>query len=132
MFAFTVITWHCRHHHSQHSHHHHHHHHHHQERDSLFVPSLHTSTIVCSALSPWSKTGAFFYPRYFDLQFVIIKGLGLVMIIMKMTIRYPESWRGTACSLPRTTYFVPPLSSYRLSYDDDDDSDDNDDHPQSS
>lgn len=35
-----------------------------QERDSLFVPSMHTSTIVCSALSPWSKTGAFYYPRW--------------------------------------------------------------------
>merc|ERR1712073_179135 len=59
------------------------------ERDSLFVPSMHTSTIVCSALSPWSKTGAFYYPRY------------------------PESWRGTACSLPRTGYLLPTLSSYR-------------------
>merc|ERR1711990_934783 len=62
---------------------------HSMERDSLFVPSMHTSTIVCSALSPWSKTGAFFYPRY------------------------PESWRGTACSLPRTGYLVSPFSSYR-------------------
>merc|ERR1739842_7743 len=62
---------------------------HSMERDSLFVPSLHTSTIVCSALSPWSKTGAFFYPRY------------------------PESWRGTACSLPRTGYLVSPFSPYR-------------------
>ena len=35
-----------------------------QERESLFVPSMHTSTIVCSALSPWSKTGAFYYPRW--------------------------------------------------------------------
>ena len=31
-----------------------------------------------------------------------------------LPLRYPESWRGTACSLPRTGYLLPPFSSYRL------------------
>ena len=51
---------------------HHHHDPDHQERDALFVPSMHTSTIVCSALSPWSKTGAFFYPRFCRHEIIII------------------------------------------------------------
>lgn len=59
------------------------------DREELFSPSLQTSSIVCSALSPWSKSGAFYYPRY------------------------PESWRGTACTLPRTGYWIHPSSYYR-------------------
>ena len=40
----------------------------------------------------------------------------IMLIVMKMMLplRYPESWRGTACSLPRTGYLLPPFSSYRL------------------
>merc|ERR1712110_386396 len=52
-------------------------------------PDVRYATLLCNSLSPWSKTGAFYYPRY------------------------PESWRGTACSLPRTGYLLPTLSSYR-------------------
>jgi len=66
------------------------------EREELFTPSLHTSTIVCSAFTPWSKTGAFYYPRY------------------------PESWRGTACSLPRGGWWDRGATTrpgmYRQSY----------------
>ena len=37
-----------------------------------------------------------------------------IMMALMLPLRYPESWRGTACSLPRTGYLLPPFSSYRL------------------
>ena len=50
---------------------------------------------------------------------IIMMVVTMMMMATKMTMtptlqRYPESWRGTACSLPRTGYLLPTLSSYRL------------------
>eukprot|EP00092_Neocalanus_flemingeri_P025736 GFUD01027900.1.p1 GENE.GFUD01027900.1~~GFUD01027900.1.p1 ORF type:complete len:158 (-),score=9.90 GFUD01027900.1:164-637(-) len=54
---------------------------------------LHYSSLLSNSLTPWSKTGAFYYPRY------------------------PESWRGTAASIPalRREYFywTNPARYYR-------------------
>ncbi|XP_023346954.1 uncharacterized protein LOC111715808 isoform X2 [Eurytemora carolleeae] len=34
--------------------------------DIAELPTIRTSTIVCTPLSPWNKTGEFYYPRYRD------------------------------------------------------------------
>merc|ERR1719422_1350297 len=56
-------------------------------------PDLHYATLLCNSLSPWSKTGAFYYPRY------------------------PEGWRGTASCTPpmrrEFTYWTNPARYYR-------------------
>merc|ERR1712055_1149733 len=56
-------------------------------------PDVHYSSLLCSSLTPWSKTGAFYYPRY------------------------PESWRGTSVSTPALRreyyYWTNPARYYR-------------------
>ena len=57
------------------------------------VTDLRYASLLCSPHSPWSKTGAFYWPRY------------------------PEAWRGTAsCSSPRGrefNYWTSPTRYYR-------------------
>ncbi|XP_023346952.1 uncharacterized protein LOC111715808 isoform X1 [Eurytemora carolleeae] len=60
--------------------------------DIAELPTIRTSTIVCTPLSPWNKTGEFYYPRY------------------------PESWRGTAATTPLRGdyyYWSNPARYYR-------------------
>merc|ERR1711983_163293 len=56
-------------------------------------PDVRYATLLCNSLSPWSKTGAFYYPRY------------------------PEGWRGTASCTPpmrrEFTYWTNPARYYR-------------------
>eukprot|EP00088_Acartia_fossae_P041612 TRINITY_DN4351_c0_g1_i1.p1 TRINITY_DN4351_c0_g1~~TRINITY_DN4351_c0_g1_i1.p1 ORF type:complete len:152 (-),score=9.39 TRINITY_DN4351_c0_g1_i1:123-524(-) len=56
-------------------------------------PKLRMSSVVCDPITPWSKTGQFYYPRY------------------------PESWRGTASSIPAYSrnfwYWSNPARYYR-------------------
>ena len=64
--------------------------------DSTRVPGdLRYASLLCNPHSPWSKTGAFYWPRY------------------------PEAWRGTAsCSTPRGreyNYWTSPARYYRSS-----------------
>merc|ERR1719397_1063032 len=57
------------------------------------VRDLHYSSLVSDSTSPWSKTGAFYWPRY------------------------PEGWRGTAaCTSPlrrEYNYWASPARYYR-------------------
>ena len=57
------------------------------------VADLRYASLLCNPHSPWSKTGAFYWPRY------------------------PEAWRGTAsCSTPRGreyNYWTSPARYYR-------------------
>merc|ERR1712244_155949 len=57
------------------------------------VSELRYASLVCSPHSPWSKTGAFYWPRY------------------------PEAWRGTAsCTTPlrrEYNYWASPARYYR-------------------
>ena len=54
---------------------------------------LRYASLLCNPHSPWSKTGAFYWPRY------------------------PEAWRGTAsCTTPRGrefNYWTSPARYYR-------------------
>eukprot|EP00092_Neocalanus_flemingeri_P056494 GFUD01066996.1.p1 GENE.GFUD01066996.1~~GFUD01066996.1.p1 ORF type:complete len:201 (-),score=25.08 GFUD01066996.1:148-750(-) len=97
---------------------------------------LHYSSLLSNSLTPWSKTGAFYYPRdvgeslenfrqsieaeiTYNLE--IEHGLkwedGDVEISMEKEYEYPESWRGTAASIPalRREYFywTNPARYYR-------------------
>jgi len=57
-----------------------------------FEEPIRMSSLICPPLSPWSKTGEFYYPRY------------------------PESWRGTASSTPISRdsfYWTNPARYYR-------------------
>jgi len=56
------------------------------------LPTMRTSSIVCPSLSPWNTTGEYYYPRY------------------------PESWRGTAATIPPRRdyyYWTNPGRYYR-------------------
>merc|ERR1712189_66269 len=54
---------------------------------------IHYSSLVCDSLTPWGRSGLFYYPRY------------------------PESWRGTAASTPALRreyyYWTNPARYYR-------------------
>merc|ERR1711973_230051 len=64
-----------------------------EEQLKYVHPDIRYATLLCNSLSPWSKTGAFYYPRY------------------------PEGWRGTAsCATPlhgEYVYWTRPARYYR-------------------
>eukprot|EP00091_Calanus_sinicus_P002174 TRINITY_DN12213_c0_g1_i11.p1 TRINITY_DN12213_c0_g1~~TRINITY_DN12213_c0_g1_i11.p1 ORF type:complete len:205 (-),score=26.65 TRINITY_DN12213_c0_g1_i11:353-967(-) len=91
-------------------------------------PDMQYSSILCNSLTPWSKTGAFYYPSYkystvnttdvgehleefrqkieaeiaFNLEIENSLGWedGDVEVSMEKEYEYPESWRGTSASTP--------------------------------
>ena len=94
--------------------------------DAVLAPARHPdvryATLLCSSVSPWSKTGAFYYPRsgYRRLRLSSWVLTGILWYCECPLCRYPESWRGTAsCTAPlrrEYVYWTNPGRYYRYQY----------------